>query len=138
MKFPIVSRDRVESADPTLLTPASSGSGTVTGSGGGVGINSSSGAGSSLGGGGIGGSTAAFRFRNQSPSNRRSRERNRREFNRTHGSDQGGLLAYGSGGLGGLLGSSEISTIEGMGSMEDSRLSGMLILFDFFFYFLII
>ncbi|XP_037942682.1 uncharacterized protein LOC119675547 [Teleopsis dalmanni] len=90
-------------------------------------ITGSIGGGSVSSGGIVGTSVATFRgFRSHSPSNRRSRERNRREFNRTHGSDQGGLLAY-SGMGGGLL--SDISAMDSGGSgsgvtIEDSRLSG--------------
>ncbi|XP_037946247.1 transmembrane and coiled-coil domains protein 2-like [Teleopsis dalmanni] len=110
MKYSIVSRERdqrVESSEPA-----------ITGSIGGGSVSS---------GGIVGTSVATFRgFRSHSPSNRRSRERNRREFNRTHGSDQGGLLAY-SGMGGGLL--SDISAMDSGGSgsgvtIEDSRLSG--------------
>lgn len=96
--------------------------GTVTSGGAGGTVATSVVSGSGGGGGGVlvggnsGGLTSsasgALRFRNQSPSNRRSRERNRREFNRSYGSDQGGLLVYGE------------LPHDTMGSMEDSRLSG--------------
>ncbi|XP_036325775.1 transmembrane and coiled-coil domains protein 2 isoform X2 [Rhagoletis pomonella] len=106
-----------------------------------------------IGSGSSGATVATFRgFRSHSPSSRRSRERSRREFQRTHGSDQGGLLAYSglsgmsggvgisggggvgvgggsgmSGGIGGfIVGSGDGSTMESMGGVgvEDSRLSG--------------
>ncbi|XP_053956336.1 transmembrane and coiled-coil domains protein 2 isoform X1 [Anastrepha ludens] len=107
-----------------------------------------------IGSGSSGATVATFRgFRSHSPSSRRSRERSRREFQRTHGSDQGGLLAYsglsnlsaggisGGGGVGGvgvsgggisggiggfIVGSGDGSTMESMGGVgvEDSRLSG--------------
>lgn len=64
-------------------------------------------------------STSALRFRQHSPSNRRSRERNRRH----NYSDQTRHLVY------------DIST-DGMGSFEDSRLSG--IVFDHKFHSLIL
>ncbi|XP_046803930.1 transmembrane and coiled-coil domains protein 2 [Lucilia cuprina] len=108
---------------PPTATSATSSSGTMTGSvgsGGGVGV--------------VG--VSAFRgFRSQSPSNRRSRERNRTHA-RTHGSDQGGLLAYHGGmgvsgmslgGVGGDLTNMDIglSSAGGSGGItEDSRLSG--------------
>ena len=85
MKYPIVSRER-ENAEYGVGVPSASG-----------------------------GSTTGFRFRNQSPSNRRSRERSRREFNRSHNSDQAiatGALTYNE------------MTADGMNSFEDSRLSG--------------
>ncbi|XP_011184975.1 transmembrane and coiled-coil domains protein 2 isoform X2 [Zeugodacus cucurbitae] len=100
-----------------------------------------------IGSGNSGATVATFRgFRSHSPSSRRSRERNRREFQRTHGSDQGGLLAYsglsglsiggissgGGIGVGGIsgggftVGGGDGSTLDGMGGIgaEDSRLSG--------------
>ncbi|CAD6995741.1 unnamed protein product [Ceratitis capitata] len=103
-----------------------------------------------IGSGSSGATVATFRgFRSHSPSSRRSRERSRREFQRTHGSDQGGLLAYsglsgfsgissvsgvgnvggggGGGGVGGfIVGGGDGSTLESMGGIgaEDSRLSG--------------
>lgn len=146
MKFSIVSRERDrdhqrgESFDATsgLTSGAtSSGSNTVTGSGGSGGavvvIGGSGGiVSSSAGGGGVSGlggvaSAPTFRgFRSHSPTNRRSRERNRREFNRTHGSDQGGLLAYG-GISGGLV--SDLNSMDCIGTMEESRLSGKLFIF---------
>ncbi|XP_036229436.1 transmembrane and coiled-coil domain protein 3 isoform X1 [Bactrocera oleae] len=101
-----------------------------------------------IGSGNSGATVATFRgFRSHSPSSRRSRERSRREFQRTHGSDQGGLLAYsglsglsiggissgvvgiGGGGVSGggfIVGGGDGSTLDGMGGIgaEDSRLSG--------------
>uniref|UniRef100_A0A0K8WI53 Transmembrane and coiled-coil domains protein 1 n=2 Tax=Bactrocera latifrons TaxID=174628 RepID=A0A0K8WI53_BACLA len=101
-----------------------------------------------IGSGNSGATVATFRgFRSHSPSSRRSRERSRREFQRTHGSDQGGLLAYsglsglsiggissggvgiGAGGISGggfIVGGGDGSTLDGMGGIgaEDSRLSG--------------
>lgn len=102
-----------------------------------------------IGSGNSGATVATFRgFRSHSPSSRRSRERSRREFQRTHGSDQGGLLAYsglsglsiggissgvvgiGGGGVSGggfIVGGGDGSTLDGMGGIgaEDSRLSGV-------------
>ncbi|XP_068153180.1 transmembrane and coiled-coil domain protein 3 isoform X2 [Drosophila tropicalis] len=84
----------------------------------------------SLGSGGIGGGVAIRGFRSHSPTHRRrSRERQRR----THGSDQGGLLAY-SGLVGNPVDMTEFTSGGGGGGgggsagtgsgLEDSRLSG--------------
>lgn len=110
---------------PATATSATSSSGTMTGSVG------------SGGGVGVVGVTAFRGFRSQSPSNRRSRDRNRTHA-RTHGSDQGGLLAYHGamgggmplGGVSGLVGDLSnmdigLSSAGGSGGViEDSRLSG--------------
>ncbi|KAM7360174.1 transmembrane and coiled-coil domain 2 protein Dmtn isoform 1-T2 [Cochliomyia hominivorax] len=115
---------------PAVATSATSSSGTMTGSVG------------SGGGGGVGvvGVTAFRGFRSQSPSNRRSRDRNRTHA-RTHGSDQGGLLAYhgamggGGGGVVGVMPLGGVGDVTNMdiglssaggsgGIIEDSRLSG--------------
>uniref|UniRef100_A0A1I8NH81 Transmembrane and coiled-coil domains protein 1 n=1 Tax=Musca domestica TaxID=7370 RepID=A0A1I8NH81_MUSDO len=88
-------------------------------------------------GGGVGvvGVTPYRGFRSHSPTNRRSRERNRTHA-RTHGSDQGGLLAYGAMGGGiplsgvGLVGGDVdvalgSTGITSGGVIDDTRLSGL-------------
>uniref|UniRef100_A0A1I8NTC7 Transmembrane and coiled-coil domains protein 1 n=1 Tax=Stomoxys calcitrans TaxID=35570 RepID=A0A1I8NTC7_STOCA len=90
----------------------------------------------SIGSGGVVGVTPFRGFRSQSPSHRRSRDRNRTHA-RTHGSDQGGLLAYGAIGGGiplggvGLVGGDLTNMDMGLssagvtgGAIDDTRLSG--------------